>query len=147
MSAEVVWSQSNYYTPKPIDRSWSIEAGHLTTRSIRGWKTGFTVEITKNNRWSLAYFNLSGKVNSEWATAEKSTYRGADVGYVFNPKGRLKLGMNIRMGMHEKQFISVLPGATARFAINDLININSSVAYSDGFPHFGMGLSVRLYAK
>lgn len=147
MSAEMVSAQTNYYNPKTVINRWSVDAGFTTTRSIRGWKTGFNVEITRNNRWSIGYFNLSGKVNNEFSSSSESTYRGAEVGYIFNPQNRLQLGMNLRVGLHEQQFISVLPGATAQFKISDLINVHGAAAYSDGFPHFSIGLGLRLYDK
>ena len=147
MSSQAVLSQSFYKPNLNVNSNWSFEASHLTTRSIRGWKTGFSVGIMRNNRWSISYFDVSGKVNNEFSNTTKSTYRGGEFGYVVNPKNRLQMGINIRIGLHNQQFISLLPGVTANYWVNDWLGVRGAVARSDGYPHFSIGLGVRLYAK
>lgn len=119
----------------------SIELGAQTTRSIRGWYSGWNMAVNFKNKLSLTYYNTSSAGTSETG---KRTDQGVDVSYLFNSRSKLSFGPEIRLSVIDKRFISAIPSLQAMLALSEIIVAKGGVGWSDRYPLFNMGMSVRL---
>ncbi|WP_420388239.1 hypothetical protein [Roseivirga sp.] len=119
----------------------SFELGAQTTRSIRGWYSGWSMAVTFKNKFGLTYYNTSSAGTSETG---KRTDQGIDISYSFNSRSKLSFGPEIRLSVIDKRFVSAIPSMQSRLALSEIIIVKGGVGWSDRYPLFNMGLSVRL---
>lgn len=135
-------SAQTFYSDQVKKTSLSIEMANLTTRSIYGWSTGFTVGVDVNNRMTLSYVNLTEIGGDENGS---QTFRGAQYQYFFNPLRRLNIGVGITAGMYDQQFLSVVPSIQARYLHNNRWVIGLGLARVETYPQFDFKVGVRLF--
>lgn len=134
-----------YVNEKPVEKV-SLEVRSLATQSIHGQKVGFGINLNLNQRWQFSYFMLKPLQNSETAIAG-SSYEGGQIRFNINPKNKLTIGPAVKIGYHDKMFLTVLPSIQATYHVVEKINVTGGVAYSDGFPYFNLELGYKLFGK
>jgi len=123
---------------------FSIELANNTVRSIYGWKTGPKVNMNFNNRIELNYaylFSVDGDENGQ------SSFQSTQVKYYLNPKGRVNLGLGLKLGLYDNQFAAVIPSIDLRYRPIDDLNVSAGFARVDGFPYFDLSLGIRVFSK
>ena len=120
----------------------NLEVSNLTARSIYGWKTGFTIGATLNNRISLSYVNLMELNGGEYSG---DTFSGGSFQYFFNPKRPLGFGLGMMVGFYNQQFLTVTPSVEVRYLYKKRLVAGIGYARVDGYPKFDFKVGIRIF--
>lgn len=123
---------------------FSIELSNNTVRSINGWKSGPKIGFNFKNRLELNYVYLMDISGNE---ATQESFHGTQVKYYFNPKGKLNIGLGLRIGLYNQQFAAVIPSIDFKYKILDNLNVSTGIARLDGYPYFDLSFGFKLFKK
>lgn len=132
----------HYYESPRNGNDVNLEITNLTTRSVYGWKTGFTLGASINNRMSIAYVNL---IEIGGGETSGDSFRGASYQYYFNPKQNLNFGLGLMVGFYNEQFLAATPSLEVRYIYNKRWLLSMGYSRVDTYPKFDFKLGVRLF--
>lgn len=119
----------------------ALEIGAQTNRSIRGWRSGWNIDLALSNKFRIGYFNTTGTGNSE---NTRRSDNGAEMSFMFNSKGYLSFGPQVKITVTDKRFVSVIPMIQTRLSLTERLMVKAGAGMSDRYPIFDGGLSFVL---
>jgi hypothetical protein len=125
-------------------KEYSFELSNNTTRSIYGWKSGPQFTFNLNNRWQVNYAYLLDLSSTE---TDAGSFHGGQFKYYFNPKSKLNVGLGLRVGVYNDQFIAVIPSLDVKVHATDQINISMGLARLDRYPYFDLSFGFKVFKK
>lgn len=126
------------------NEKFSVELANNTVRSIYGWKSGPKIGLNFNGRIQVNYvylMDISGSENVQ------DTFHGTQVKYYFNPKGKLNVGLGLRLGLYSEQFAAVIPSVDLKYSPLKDLNISLGVARLDRYPYFDLSIGYKVFKK
>lgn len=132
---------SQVYFEKPSHRSVTVEISPLANRTIDGWAYGISVGLSINEKWDFGYLNINGLTNSE---LNKESFSGIYLQRAFNPKSRLVISSNLKVGYYSKRFLAIQPSIQANYKVKPNTSVLIGVGRVDNYPSFDLGLKLRL---
>lgn len=141
-------SFKGYYKARKVNNTlqqstFSLEVGAQTNRSIRGWRSGWNIDMAIANKFRVGYFNTSGR--SAFENSNKRTDRGIEMSFMLNSKGRVNFGPQIKATVTDKRFVSVIPMLQTRVVVSQGITLKGGLGLSDRYPVFEGGLVFKLH--
>ena len=137
-------SFKGYYQEPPAtfaQGKYVLEVGVQTNRSIRGWRSGWNIDLALSNKFRIGYFNTTGAGNAENI---KRSDKGVETSFMFNAKGRFNVGPQVKVTLTDNRFISVIPMIQTRMAISRRLILKAGAGMSDRYPIFDGGLAYRI---
>lgn len=141
-------SSKGYYQERKVNypdygNKFSIEMGVQTNRSIRGWRSGLNVDVAIANKFRVGYFSTSGK--STFENSNKYSDQGMELSFMFNSKGKVSFGPQIKTVLTDRRFVSVIPMLQTRIALSKRIGVKGGAGLSDRYPVFEGGMMLKLH--
>lgn len=142
----VAQSFKGYYKNSSLNRAkapkgLALEIGVQTNRSIRGWRNGYHVDLALSNKFRIGYFNTTGRADAE---NSKRSDNGAEMSFMFNSKGNLSFGPQVKVTVTDERFVSVIPMLQTRLSLTERLMVKAGAGMSDRYPIFDGGLSFLL---
>lgn len=124
------------------ERKINFQIGAQTNRSIRGWRNGWNVDMAIANNFRVGYFNTSGR--STFEDSDLHTDQGMEMSYMFNSRGRVNFGPQIKATVTDKRFVSIITMVQTRVPVSQVISFKGGVGLSDRYPVFEGGLVFKV---
>ena len=135
-------SIKGYYQPNLISANkYSLEVGVQTNRSIRGWRSGWNIDMAISNKFRIGYFNTVGKGSPE---QDQHSDQGMELSFMFNTQGSVSFGPQLKVTVTDKRFISAIPMLQTRVAFSRRIAFKGGIGMSDRYPVFEGGVIFKL---
>jgi len=142
LALSVSQGQSYYKEQWARENSANLTIGIASMRSERGWENGFELNYRSTKNFQIGVFSYTDMGTSE---RESTTYQGLQVDLpILQLNDQMRFGLNGRVGIHGKRFLSFLPTVSMELNLNEKITVASSVGVSDRLPVFAFKLNFRL---
>jgi hypothetical protein len=134
--------QSYYKKQWARKNTATLSTGFTSMRSTRGWERGFELTYGVPKKIQIGVFSYKGNTATETSL---NNYQGVLVDLpLLMIYDKVSLGVNGRLGLHNKRFISFLPMLQLLYDLNERISVKSSVGVSERLPVFAFKLNFRL---